>query len=264
MGFRFRKSIKIGKSARINLSKSGIGYSIGTKGFRYTKKANGGTRTTTSIPGTGFSYVKETGARKSTPNYSTSTAHSATPADTAQPKKGGGCLSALWVFVLFIVLIGVCSPSEDTDDRNTPSTTPTIQTTPPVVIPDTLDEAFTAMRENASRTMESTTGRVDKIISIAKKDATAVDELVAEEAFEFIAQNYPEYYTDSATMEKIMYCGALLQYRYEGTGLEELGMDVVQAVKYVYRGAETVDDVATQENLSQIKEILTEAGIDLP
>lgn len=35
MGFNFRKSIKIGP-ARINLSKSGVGYSIGAKGMRYT------------------------------------------------------------------------------------------------------------------------------------------------------------------------------------------------------------------------------------
>lgn len=58
MGFRFRKSINAGP-LRINLSKSGIGYSVGTKGLRYTKKAGGGTRTTASIPGTGISYVKD-------------------------------------------------------------------------------------------------------------------------------------------------------------------------------------------------------------
>lgn len=61
MGIRFRKSYKIGKSVRINLSKSGIGYSIGTKGARVTRKANGGSRTTISAPGTGLSYVKEHG-----------------------------------------------------------------------------------------------------------------------------------------------------------------------------------------------------------
>lgn len=38
MGFNFRKSIKIGP-ARINLSKSGVGYSVGAGGFRYTKRA---------------------------------------------------------------------------------------------------------------------------------------------------------------------------------------------------------------------------------
>ena len=31
MGFRFRKSIPIGKHFRINLSKSGVGYSWGSK-----------------------------------------------------------------------------------------------------------------------------------------------------------------------------------------------------------------------------------------
>lgn len=59
MGFRFRKSVKAGPF-RINFSKSGIGYSVGGKGYRFTKKAGGGTRTTTSIPGTGISYVTET------------------------------------------------------------------------------------------------------------------------------------------------------------------------------------------------------------
>lgn len=67
MGFRFRKSFGKGPF-RVTVSKSGVGYSVGTKGFRYTKKAGGGTRTTASIPGTGISYVNETSARKSTPS----------------------------------------------------------------------------------------------------------------------------------------------------------------------------------------------------
>ncbi len=43
----------------MNFSKSGIGWSTGFKGFRYTKKADGGTRTTNTISGTGISYVKD-------------------------------------------------------------------------------------------------------------------------------------------------------------------------------------------------------------
>ena len=65
MGFRFRKSINLGGGFKMNLSKSGIGYSFGTKGYRVTKKANGGVRRTASIPGTGISYVKETGGKRS-------------------------------------------------------------------------------------------------------------------------------------------------------------------------------------------------------
>lgn len=59
MGFRFHKSINLGKGFRINVSKSGIGYSWGVKGFRVSRSANGKMRKTTSIPGTGISYTEE-------------------------------------------------------------------------------------------------------------------------------------------------------------------------------------------------------------
>lgn len=61
MGFRFRKSINLGGGLRVNLSKSGVGYSWGVKGYRVTKTAKGTTRRTASIPGTGISYVTESG-----------------------------------------------------------------------------------------------------------------------------------------------------------------------------------------------------------
>ncbi|MBA3926054.1 DUF4236 domain-containing protein [Listeria rustica] len=60
MGFRSRKSINLGGGFRVNVSKSGVGYSWGGKGYRVTKTARGGTRTTFSIPGTGISHVSET------------------------------------------------------------------------------------------------------------------------------------------------------------------------------------------------------------
>ncbi|MGN1370190.1 MAG: DUF4236 domain-containing protein [Aristaeellaceae bacterium] len=58
MGFRFRKSVKLGKHTRINLSKSGVGVSTGVKGFRVGVGPRG-VRTTASIPGTGVSYTKQ-------------------------------------------------------------------------------------------------------------------------------------------------------------------------------------------------------------
>lgn len=64
MGFRFRKSFGKGPF-RMTISKSGVGYSIGGKGARFTKKAGGGTRSTLSIPGTGISYVKDSKKRTS-------------------------------------------------------------------------------------------------------------------------------------------------------------------------------------------------------
>ena len=64
MGFRFRKSVNLGGGFRINLSKSGIGYSFGTKGMRWTKLCNGRNRSTYSIPGTGLAYISESSGNK--------------------------------------------------------------------------------------------------------------------------------------------------------------------------------------------------------
>lgn len=64
MGFQFRKSINLGKGFRMNLSKSGVGFSWGKKGFRFTKTAKGKNRVTVSVPGTGLSYSTELGEEK--------------------------------------------------------------------------------------------------------------------------------------------------------------------------------------------------------
>lgn len=58
MGLRFRKSITIGP-LRINISKSGIGFSLGVKGFRISRSAKGKNTATVSLPGTGLSYVQD-------------------------------------------------------------------------------------------------------------------------------------------------------------------------------------------------------------
>lgn len=64
MGLRMRKSINLGGGFKINLSKSGIGYSWGIPGYRVTRTAKGTTRHTYSIPGTGLSYVDESGRNR--------------------------------------------------------------------------------------------------------------------------------------------------------------------------------------------------------
>lgn len=58
VSLRFRKSVRIGKLARINMSKSGIGGSVGVPGFRIGMGADGKVRRTVGIPGTGMYDVK--------------------------------------------------------------------------------------------------------------------------------------------------------------------------------------------------------------
>ena len=53
MAWRFRKSFNFGP-LKLNLSKSGVGTSIGVRGFRVGTDAKGRSYTATSIPGTGL------------------------------------------------------------------------------------------------------------------------------------------------------------------------------------------------------------------
>ncbi len=55
MGFYYRKSARLGPF-RVNLSKSGVGYSVGGRGFRTGVSARGRRYTTFSLPGTGMGY----------------------------------------------------------------------------------------------------------------------------------------------------------------------------------------------------------------
>jgi hypothetical protein len=63
MGFYYRKSLSLGPF-RVNLSKSGVGYSVGGAGFRTGLSARGRRYTNMSIPGTGLGY--RTSARAGT------------------------------------------------------------------------------------------------------------------------------------------------------------------------------------------------------
>ena len=55
MGFYYRKSVNLGPF-RINVSKSGIGYSLGGRGFRTGVNSRGRSYKSLSIPGTGLRY----------------------------------------------------------------------------------------------------------------------------------------------------------------------------------------------------------------
>jgi hypothetical protein len=55
MGWSYKKSISVGP-VRLSVGKTGVGYSVGGKGFRTGVRANGRRYSRVSAPGTGFSY----------------------------------------------------------------------------------------------------------------------------------------------------------------------------------------------------------------
>ena len=66
MGFRFRKSFKVAPGVRMNVSKRGVGTTIGGKGLRVNTSSRG-VSVGSSIPGTGISYNQRLNSHKKRP-----------------------------------------------------------------------------------------------------------------------------------------------------------------------------------------------------
>lgn len=86
MGFVFRKSIGVGPF-RVNLSKSGVGYSVGGMGVRTGVSAKGKKYTSFGVPGTGLSYRTSKGPGEALPQM--------VKAGGQLMKGGKGCLGML-------------------------------------------------------------------------------------------------------------------------------------------------------------------------
>ena len=148
MGFRFRKSASFGP-LRINFSKSGVGYSVGGKGFRVTKKAGGGVRTTASIPGTGISYVTDHGSKKKSANSQGAGTRSNANSGTSGKKP---FYQRPWfVAVVIIVLLSAMGSACSGDDTDQPDAASSQQET---VLPA---EDDTTQEEQASQPSETDT-----------------------------------------------------------------------------------------------------------
>ena len=57
MPMRFRRSIKLGKGVRLNVSKTGLGLSAGVRGARYSVHSSGRRTRSIGIPGSGVGLV---------------------------------------------------------------------------------------------------------------------------------------------------------------------------------------------------------------
>lgn len=158
-----------------------------------------------------------------------------------------------WLYVVLAVLIiGGIGSTNHKDSSTDASTTNVANNITPTEAPE--PEA-------------NTSAMVDSIVNKAKSDADGQLDLdTCKEALSYLKDNYPNYFTDNETMEKVMYYGAFLEYSFEGKGINDvcatLGQDALQTVKYVYRGADAIEDESTQSNLRQVKESLDSASLE--
>ncbi len=93
----------------------------------------------------------------------------------------------------------------------------------------------------------NTTAYVDYLARKAKADAKKVTDEEIQEAIDWIFENKDNLFADNETMEKAMYYGNLLNYKYKGIEekYENTGFQVFKTIKYVYRGEEKIEDTVT-------------------
>lgn len=96
MGFRIRKSIKVGKGMRVNLGKSGVGMSFGTRGLRHTMHSSGRRTDSVGLPGTGLYYTK---SRTKTSGSPANTSEPTSPKKQAQLKKNQSVVDAYHEYI---------------------------------------------------------------------------------------------------------------------------------------------------------------------
>jgi len=101
MGFRFRKSIKVLPGVRLNLSKRGIGTSVGVKGL-HVSTGPSGPRVSASIPGTGIYASKSLKGKK---RSTSRTNYAVQEKDVIPPKIRGPYYVKPWRAILGIFML---------------------------------------------------------------------------------------------------------------------------------------------------------------
>lgn len=175
----------------------------------------------------------------------------------------------VWAIAACIVIGGIAGGGETEEPVAPDATEPTaiMETVEPTTEDaEPVAEEPETEPEPAAEPEPNTSEKVDALALEAKAAvAEGVTDAQRDEAVTFIVDHYPDYYTDNEVMEQAMAYGFWLEYAYQDDEASqtyaELGTDVSQGIKYVYRGAETVEDATTQESLRQIQEHLEELGL---
>jgi sensor domain CHASE-containing protein len=118
----------------------------------------------------------------------------------------------------------------------------------------------------------NTSARVDQIMLQAKDDAENFSEDEATETweagFDYLKAHMENFYESNEVMEQSMYYGTFIYEYVESNATDmnnltdssqaayDAGTNTVEAIKYVYRDAEKIEDASTQGKLQEAKENL--------
>lgn len=163
-------------------------------------------------------------------------------------KKTIALLSAI---TMIATLVG-CSGSDGSTEKQT--TKATVKTTTEITNVATESNATTVATTVTTSIQPNTTAMVDKISADAKEAAKTATQEELQQALDVLKDMSGEFYVSNESMETVMYNAQLLYYYYEGTDTpyEQAGFYAFTAVKYVYRGADSVDSTDTSDALTKL------------
>lgn len=154
-----------------------------------------------------------------------------------------------FLFLAMVCIFAVTTLTACFNGANTPTTKPTEEAvqTEPTKAPLPAWPTVEGMISDDLVSEPNTSERVDEIARLAKAFAEdGTDSFVrAAEAIDYIRAMHGDLFRSNKVMEHAMFMGYYLDYLYPDDMVQsELGLDTYRAIKYVYRGAETIEDAA--------------------
>lgn len=111
MGIRFRRSIRIAPGVKVNLTKTGVGFTVGPRGAHYSVHSSGRRTKTIGLPGTGVYYQESSTGASNDRSGSPATAPVAAKSSGCTPAGCGALVVGLLVIGAIANLVGGGSPS---------------------------------------------------------------------------------------------------------------------------------------------------------
>lgn len=153
--------------------------------------------------------------------------------------------------ILFLTLIVYLFTADETEDKQTD--TPQQTQAAVVVTPPPAEKLI-------EPSQHGTTEYAEYIFYKAVNDSLNVTDEQLQEAVAFIKANTNSYFTTQENMEKTMYYGKLIAYKYRNSGndYEKAGNQAYRTVEYVYRGIDKTTDETTLKNLKKLQDMADE------
>lgn len=199
---RFRKSIKVAPGVKVNLNKSSISVTTGTKGLHHTVSSNGSRTTSAGILGTGVSYAKTTRSSSSNSKKSTTddpgmveNGSSITPDGGEPKKKKRGCCIYPFAIIFIFGIIGMIFGGGDNNPQK-PNITPTptvIATTTPTVTPE---PTVTPTPEPTATPIPEPTPTPEPVQNL--EETTPAESVVPQEEMVWIPASGSKYHSNSS------------------------------------------------------------------